>query len=306
MTAGQRNVCASSLTSRAVSLASCKTGEDMLRRFALALLAAAMPAWVAADVLDKIAERGTIRLGIRTSAPPFAYLDADGQPRGLAVRLCVEAAKRIGQQLGQDLKTEFVPVDAKSRFPALIAGETDLHCGPASATLSRRELLDFSILYFVDGAAPATRPGALDAVFETARGRFGALANTTTVDVVRDLVERNGIKGTIETYSQHKDGLAALAAGKIDVYVADRAILLFQIERLNLAEKLEVGEEVFSFEPYALVMKRGESRLRLAVDRALSRIYADAVIYRFIREELGDYEIPPEVGAVYNIAGMPE
>lgn len=277
-----------------------------MRRFALMLMVAALPAMAAADVLDIIAERGTVRLGVRKAAPPFSYIDDQGQPRGLAVRLCVEAVKRIGAQLGRELKPEFVQLDAATRFASLIEGRTDLHCGPASATLSRRELLDFSILYFVDGAAPATRPGMLDKVFETGRGRFGMLAGTTTVAVVKDLVERNEIKGAIETYERHADGLAALAAEKIDVYVADQAILLFQIEKLGLTETLEVGEEVFSFEPYALVMKRGESRLRLAVDRALSRVYSEALIYRFIREELGDYEIPPEVGAVYNIAGMPE
>ena len=211
------------------------------------------------------------------------------------------------EELGQpDLVIRHRVVTSAGRFPALMHGETDLHCGPASATLRRRETLDFSILYFVDGAALAARPGGYETVFETGRGDFGVLEGTTTVAIAEDLRTRNDIEGELRKFPSHRRGLAALAKGEIDMYVGDQSILLFQIEALGLADEIAVREDILSFEPYALVMRRGEDRLRLAVDRALSSLYDDGSIYQMIRQELGDYPLSPEARAVYQIVGLPQ
>ncbi|MEM9140014.1 MAG: transporter substrate-binding domain-containing protein, partial [Pseudomonadota bacterium] len=166
--------------------------------------------------------------------------------------------------------------------------------------------LDFSIFYFVDGAAAAIRPGTYETVFDDRRGKFGYVNGTTTEAVVRDLVVRNGIDATLVAFASHKEGLGALASSEIDVYFGDQAILLFQISELGLGEQIAVMEEIFSFEPYALALKRGETALRLVVDRALSAIYDQGIIYKLILDELGDYPLPPETRALYQIVGLPD
>lgn len=277
---------------------------------ALGLAAAGLAAatgMAQADVLQQIKDRGLIRLGVREGAPPFSYHDPGGAPAGLAVALCNEVAKRLAPQIGQgSLGIEYVTVSATGRFPALAEGKTDLHCGPASATLARRATLDFSILYFVDGAAAAIRPGTYDSIFDKRSGTFGYLAGTTTEAVVKDLAERNSIKAAFKPQPSHKAGLAALAAGEVDIYFGDQAILLFQIADSGLADTVAVTDEIFSFEPYALAMKAGETRLRLEVDRALSEIYDSGLIYRLILRELGSFEIPPEARAIYQIVALPQ
>lgn len=267
-------------------------------------------AWApaAADVLNEIAQRGTIRIGFRGDAPPFSYKSVTGEPAGLAVALCRATVRSIQRQLDLPrLDIEYVEVNARSRFPALLEGRTDLHCGPASVTLSRRATLDFSLLYFVDGADVAIRPGEYESIFDIADGKVGVLAGTTTETMVRDLIQRNGLHARIRTFPTHSVGLTALTARKIDAYFGDSAILRFQIRRLGFDHRTElIGGQTFSFEPYALVMKRGETRLRLAVDRALSETYGNGLIYNLILNELGDYRISPTVEAVYRIVGLPE
>lgn len=267
-------------------------------------------AWApaAADVLNEIAQRGTIRIGFRGDAPPFSYKSVTGEPAGLAVALCRATVRSIQRQLDLPrLDIEYVEVNARSRFPALLEGRTDLHCGPASATLSRRATLDFSLLYFVDGADVAIRPGEYESIFDIADGKVGVLAGTTTETMVRDLIQRNGLHARIRTFPTHSVGLTALTAREIDAYFGDSAILRFQIRRLGFDHRTElIGGQTFSFEPYALVMKRGETRLRLAVDRALSETYGNGLIYNLILNELGDYRISPSVEAVYRIVGLPE
>ncbi|MEM7238842.1 MAG: amino acid ABC transporter substrate-binding protein [Pseudomonadota bacterium] len=260
----------------------------------------------AADVLDRIRETASIRVGVRADAPPFSYFERAGQPQGLAVALCRRVVDYLATAM--DLPTidiEYVPVNARSRFDALTRGQTDLHCGPASATLKRRVELDFSVLYFVDGAAAVVRPATYQTVFDIADGKIGVSAGTTTEQMVRNLVNRNGLDATIVTFPSHQLGLETLARAKIDAYFGDSAIMRFQIDNRELDSKLELLPETFSFEPYALVMKRGESALRLAVDRALSQVYDSGEIYNLIKDEMGDYRLSPLNRAVYQIVGLP-
>ncbi len=270
-------------------------------------IVASLGTLAAADVLTKIAERGSVRIGYRADAPPFSYTSQLGEPTGLAVALCQEVVRSILRQLDlPKLDIEYVEVDARSRFPALLEDRTDLHCGPASATLARRSTLDFSILYFVDGADVVIRPGEYESIFDIADGKVGMVSGTTTEILVRDLVQRNGLHARIRTFPTHKDGLLALTSGRIDAYFGDSAILRFQIRRLGLDSRAEIMGDTFSYEPYAIVMKRGETRLRLAVDRALSEAYGNGVIYNLILNELGDFKISPQAEAVYGIVGLPE
>jgi polar amino acid transport system substrate-binding protein/glutamate/aspartate transport system substrate-binding protein len=273
---------------------------------AVAVIAGAF-APAAADVLNDIAQRGAIRIGYRGDAPPFSYNSVLGEPTGLAVALCQETARSIQRQLDlPKLDIEYVEVNARTRFPALLEDRVDLHCGPASATLARRATLDFSLLYFVDGAAVVIRPGEYESIFDIADGKVGVLGGTTTEKLVHDLIQRNGLQARIRTFQTHSDGLTALSNSEVDAYFGDSAILRFQIRRLGFDHRAELMGDTFSFEPYALVMKRGETRLRLAVDRALSEVYNNGLIYNLILNELGDYKISSQVEAVYGIVGLPE
>lgn len=260
-----------------------------------------------ADVLGEIRQSGAIRLGVRVDTPPFAYLDEASEPQGLAVALCRRVVAYMAQDLNMPpIEIEFIPVNATSRFEAMLRGRTDLHCGPASATLSRRATMDFSLLYFVDGAAAVVRPATYDTVFDIAGGKIGVLAGTTTETMVRNLVARNGLDATILTFPSHQLGLETLARAQIDAYFGDSAIMRLQLVNRDLDTKLELLPETFSFEPYALVMNRGEDELRLAVDRALSKIYESGEIYNLIQDEMGDSRLSPLNRAVYQIVGLPE
>lgn len=272
---------------------------------ALSILLAAGQA--SSDVLETIIDRGVIRIGVRGDAPPFSYLDERTEPAGLAVRLCEEVVARMAESLDLDeLEIEYRVVSAEGRFQALNQGLTDLHCGPASATLKRRETIDFSVLYFVDGAAIASPRGRYEKIMQTRTGKFGVVAGTTTEVVLKSFVEENQLDASIVRFPTHRRGLKALANEEIDGYAGDRAILLFNAGVMGLLGDVVVRDEVLSFEPYALAMASGEQGLRLAVDRALSSIYESGKIYELIERELGTFEISEDARAIYNIVALPE
>ncbi|MDG1370197.1 MAG: amino acid ABC transporter substrate-binding protein [Paracoccaceae bacterium] len=278
-----------------------------MKTIALATVAALFAGQATADVLDRIAETGVIKLGVRTDAPLFSYTSQLGEAAGLAVSLCRDAAKEIKSQLDLDtLKVEYVEVTAATRFEKLIAGETDLHCGPTTATLSRRETLDFSIPYFIDGSSVVFRSGYIEMVDDLSGETVSVLASTTTEGIVGQLSEARILKLTINTYQTHVEGLTALEEGDVAAYFGDQAILRYQLGEMRPAIPLKFSPNQFSFEPYALTMKRGEARLRLAVDRALSKTFASGAIFTHINSSMGEVTLSDLALAVYQVVTLPD
>ncbi|MEL7464426.1 MAG: amino acid ABC transporter substrate-binding protein [Pseudomonadota bacterium] len=272
------------------------------------LVAFALTAGAAqSDALDDIREGGAISLGYRTDAPPFSSLSSLGEPEGLAISLCRDAAKQVRAALElETLAVNYVPVTAADRFDALAEGRIHLLCGPTTQTLARREALDFSIPYFIDGSSVVFRAGPIETVDDIRGEAIGYLGDTTTEDVVGALLAERGVEALERAYASHLDGLAALQSGEIAAYFGDQAILRYLIGEIRPTVPLRFSPNQFSFEPYALAMRRGETRLRLEVDRALSETFASGAIYTHINASLGEVTLSDIALAVYQVVTLPE
>ena len=118
----------------------------------LVLLASIVPSWTEAATLDRIKERGAIRLAVRDDAAPFSFKEPNGEYAGYTVGLCRLIAIDIARQLRvAEVKIEYVPVTASNRFEAIATGRADLLCGAPTVTLERRRQVDFSVPIFVVG-----------------------------------------------------------------------------------------------------------------------------------------------------------
>ena len=225
----------------------------------------------------------------------------------MAISLCREAAERVRAALGLDtLKVNYEPVTAATRFDALADGRVHLHCGPATQTLSRREMTDFSIPYFIDGSSVVFRAGPIESVEDLRGETVGYLKGTTTEKVASALLRDRAIDAAEIAFDSHVDGLQALQDGRIAAYFGDQAILRYLIGEMRPTTPLQFSQNQFSFEPYALAMKRGETRLRLEVDRALSEVFASGAIYTHINASLGEVTLSDIALAVYQVVTLPK
>jgi polar amino acid transport system substrate-binding protein/glutamate/aspartate transport system substrate-binding protein len=272
-----------------------------------ALIGAAAPTGARADVIDRIMTSGVIRMGYRLDAPPFSYRSEAGAPAGLAVALCAALVRNIAEATGRDdLTVTWEPVTAQTRFAAIQSARVDLHCGPTTQTIARRATLDFSISYFIAGAGVVFRKGGAETLSDLTNEPVGVLAGTTTEALAPDLLRRNGSSAPVVTFPSHVDGMAALQNGEIEAYIGDQSILHYQLGRMPPLAPLVVTPELFSFEPYALTMARGETRLRLLVDQGLSQIYRSGEIYDHIRGAMGRVNLTALTEAVYEVVAIPE
>jgi len=261
-----------------------------------------------AGVLDRMGQDKTIRIAYREDAPPFSYKDKIGEPVGFMVDLCRDVAKRLAEQLNlPSLNVTSVPVTAADRFEAIQQQRADILCEPTSATLSRRELVDFSIPTFVDGAGLMIRADGPRDLKALAGQKIGVLAGTTTEEALRNSLKLAEITADVIPAKTHAEGLAMLEDGKVSAYFADRSILVSLIKDSKAPDKLMLAENYFSVEPYALALPRGDEAFRLAVDRALSHIYRSGEIAAIFKRTFGDQTKPGQVlQTLYLVVGLPD
>ena len=252
------------------------------------VLAAAVGAAEPSLTLDRIRAEGVIHLGYRNGAAPFSFKERDGTVRGYSVELCTRVAAGIQKQLGLTaLKLEWTPVAAGDRLESVTKGKVDIECGTTTITLSRYARVDFSLPIFVDGGSVLTNTDArLSRLVDLKGKRVAVIAGTTTETALKRELAAINAKAELVQVSDGAAGLALLNAGKVDGYAGDRIVLVSLRAGNADPARLTLLDGDFSFEPYALVVRRDDPDFRLAVNRALVEIYRsgdiDDVFYRWL------------------------
>lgn len=260
-----------------------------------------------ADTLARLRDGAPLKLGYRVDAAPFSYADDLGQPAGYSIELCGAVVAGLKRELNlPGLAVDFVAVGAEDRFAAIQAGRIDLLCGATTATLSRRELVDFSIPTFIDGASVLYRAGG-PKDFEALGGhKVGVRGGTTTQTALENTLAKLGIDADIIAVDDHKEGLARLEAGELQAYFADQGILLFLMMRSTAPKQLRLSQRFFTREPYALALPRGDSAFRLLVDRTLSRLYRSGRVQDIFGRAFGLAKPSSLLESLYVTSALPE
>jgi len=247
-----------------------------------------------ATTLERIAANGVMRFGYRTEAGPFSYHDEAGQAAGFSITLCNQIAGQIRSATGQSgLRVEWVPVTADDRFSKVADGSVDLLCAADTVTLERREEVSFSLPIFPGGIGALLRTESIERLRDALEGRaqksqplwrgnpatilqnrtFAVVGGTVAEPWVAEKLNSFGVAARIQPVDSYDAGVEAVASGKADVLFGDRAILQDAAQRSSHAAALKVAERLFTLEPLALALPRGDDDFRLLVDRTLSEIY---------------------------------
>lgn len=262
---------------------------------------------LSAATLDRVRDTGVFKIGYRTDAAPYSSKSVLGEAIGYSVDLCRAVAVAVKQSLGlNEISIKYVAVSTENRFKAVQDGRIDILCGATTATLSRRELVDFSLGTFIDGASvmlTADGPGGFN---ELAGKKVGVRGGTTTEEALRNTLKKMSVNAKVVPVNSHDDGLSELMKGELTAYFADRSILLSLRAGSPSPEKLKVAVDYYTIEPYALAFQRGDNEFRLLVDRVLSRLYRGNGIERIFRNSFGKAEPSDMLRSLYLINALPE
>jgi len=271
--------------------------------WAVTALAAEAP-----DPLKKIKSTRTITLGYSETAVPFSFVGNDNRPQGYSVDLCKRIADGIQQQLGlTELKINWVKVDVATRILATVKGTVDIECGSTTHTLSREEQVDFSNMTFVDGGSFISKArNKLATIKELAGRKISVIPGTTTEKVLKAALDQAQVRAEIIPVQTHAEGFSSLREDRVDAYASDRMILIGLALNAIDAQSYRLSDEMFSYEPYALMMRR-DADFRLAVNRELARLYRSGDILNLYARWYGPLGEPSTLlKAMYFLNALPE
>ncbi len=259
--------------------------------------------------LQQIKKSGKIRIGYREAEPPMSFKGKDAEPTGYTIDICKYVVTGVKDKIGTDIRVEYVPVTAKERFDALVNNEIDILCGSTTKTLSRSELVDFTQLTFVTGASLMTLKGKQINDTGALNGKkVGVVKGTTTAVVLRELLQKTLTLAVTASYDTAGEGMEALRKGHIDAFSADQIVLIGLASNAEDPNMFTIASVVFSYEPFALAVRRNDADFRLVADRALSRLYRSGEILQIYERWVGRFvpQRPPVYDAMFQLNATPE
>jgi ABC-type amino acid transport substrate-binding protein len=200
-----------------------------------------------------------------------------------------------------------VALDPATRIEAVARGRVDIECATTTPTLSRRQLVDFSIPFYADAATLMARSEKAIAIPELRGRRIAVADNTTTVAALERGLRARQVGAEIVKTRTLAQAFAMLKAGEVDAIAGDRTALVGTFLIGGGGEGFSVFAEDLSYEPYSLVVRKGDTRMRLLVDGVLARLYRSEDIDALYAKWLLPLGKPsPALVTLYMLNALPE
>lgn len=260
--------------------------------------------------LDQVRETGKIRIGFRENQPPMSFLNQDGKPAGYSIDLCVRIVNEVKNTLGKDdIAIEYVSVSSSNRFDALQNNTIDILCGATTKTIARGKLVDFTQLTFVTGASLLSmKENSVEGISGLQGKKVGVSKGTTTLDSLTRTLKESVSDAKIVEFDSSSAGMQALIKGEIDAFLADQVVLIGLILTHEGEEEFALARDVFSYEPFALAIRRNDSDFKLLADSVLAQLNRSGQITPIYRQWFGNFtkKVPELLKAMYLLNSTPE
>jgi len=241
------------------------------------------------STMAAIAERGRLIAGVDQNTDLFGSRNpATGQLEGFDIDIAREIARAI---FGDPDRIQLRVVNAKERESVLQSGEVDVVVRTYSITCERKEVVDFSAVYYEANQKILSAKGSgIDTAAGLAGKRVCAVSGTTSLSKLYELNPRPKIYGA----TTWTDCLLMLQQGQVDAISTDDAVLK------GLAKQdptVDVVGDSIAKEPYGVGVNKDHQDLVRFVNGVLEKIGQDGTwqrLYDSWLEELGPSPGPPE------------
>ena len=220
----------------------------------------------AADLLDSARARGTLRIAMEGTYPPFNFKDPKtGQLAGYDV----DVARIVAAKLG--LKPEFVTTEWSAILAGLGAGKYDVIVSQVGINPKRERVFDFSTPYTFSSPQLIVRRN------DSADYRTLAQLKGKKVGVGQGSVfeqQARAVPGIeVRSYPAAPENLQDLAFGRIDAALNDSLMVAYLLKNSKLPVK--AGARVGAIERTGIPFKKNNPRFKAALNKALADAQAD-------------------------------
>lgn len=173
-----------------------------------------------------------LRVGMEVANAPYNWLqttDANDAVKVVgteeyAIGYDVEIAKRVAKAMGKEL--EIVKIEWDGLLPALLFGEIDAIIAGMSPTPSRKEVIDFSNLYYVTKLSLVTKVDVKYANAQTLADFSGARITGALNTVSDTVIDQMPGVNHLTPLTDNPALQVAAESGKLDAYVVESPIAL--------------------------------------------------------------------------------
>lgn len=255
------------------------------------LLMAAMATLLVAGTAQ--ADMRKVVIGTEGAYPPFNWIDANGELQGFDVDIAKALCKAA------EFECTFVVQDWDGMIPGLIAKKYDAIIASMSITDERKEKVDFTGKYYNSGGKFACAKGCQ--VEFTAEGMKGKVVGVQRATIHENFVRDNFPDADLRVYATQDEANADLAAGRLDLVLADAVALEEGFIKTEQGACCEMTGPVFADpkwfgEGAGIAIRKGEEDLVAAFNKAIETIRADGT-YKAINDKYFAFDIYGEAGS---------
>ena len=237
------------------------------------------------DQLAAIQKAGKLVVGIEGTYPPFTYHDPDTNE---LVGLDIEVAKAVGEKLG--VEVEFVEAAWESLLSGVDSGRLDTVINDVGVSDERKEKYDFTDIYLYIPKQVVVR-GDNDEIKSEADLQ-GKKVATTATNVFNPWFEERGAE--IVGIDTPAEAASLLLSGRADFVNFDPLVLKGYLDEHPDANMKVAFVIPDASEQIAIPVRKGETRLLEAFDKALDELAEDGTLAAISNKYVGgDYTQAP-------------
>jgi polar amino acid transport system substrate-binding protein len=231
-----------------------------------------------------------LKVGAALPDPPFEFMGADG-PSGFDIAMM----QRIAQKLGRTWQlVRYHGADFNGIFAGLDSGSYDCVASGTTITPAREKMADFCAPYAVSGQSlvvDVTRHPNVHGVADLAGLVIGVQQGNTSQPVADRLVAAHrAARVRVYAYDEIEKALDDLSSGGCDAFMKLAPVMEWFVRDRPKLKVVEVG---ITRELLGISVRRGDTALRDAIDRAQKELAADGTLAALIKQWLGQGATAP-------------
>lgn len=230
----------------------------------------------AAPAAVKTVQEGKLVMCTNAEFPPYEYHD-----NNTIVGIDADICAAIAEKMGLELEIEDIAFD--SIIPEISSGKADIGAAGMTVTEDRKQNVDFSETYAKASQVIIVTEDSEVKGFDDLKGKKVGVQTGTTGDiyVTGDLGDE-----CVERYAKGMEAVQALSQTKIDAVVIDGEPAKKYISEVP---GLKILDESYTDEEYAIAIRKGNTELLDAVNKAIGELKADgtldAIVAKYINAD---------------------